>query len=99
MPVSPEIHPSARFSVIWRHGGSLKAASHCVSSLQAQAGVDFELVLHDGDSSEGAAEVVSAARQRNWQPRLVPGGAGSKGERLLDLLKKLPRRLHRVHAE
>lgn len=87
MPVSPSDPSAPRFSVIWRHGGSLEAASHCVSSLQAQSGVDFELVLHDGDSSEGAAEVVSAARQRNCQPRLVPGGAGSKGERLLDLLR------------
>jgi len=87
MPVRASDPSAPKFSVIWHHGGCRKAAAHCISSLQAQSGVEFELVLHDGEVSEGAAEVVSAARQRNWQPRLVPGGAGSKGERLLDLLR------------
>src|SRR3954468_17038508 len=87
MPARPSEPSAPKFSVIWHHGGGLEAASHCISSLESQTGVDVELVLHDGDSSEAAAEVVSAARQRNWQPRLVPGGAGSKGERLLDLLR------------
>ncbi|MBN9089579.1 MAG: hypothetical protein J0J01_21920 [Reyranella sp.] len=87
MPASPSDPSSPRFSVIWPHGGSLKAASHCISSLEAQPCSDFELVLHDGESSEGAAGLVGATRQRNWSLRLVPGGAGSKGERLLDLLR------------
>ena len=87
MPASPSNSSSPKFSVIWPFGGSLKAASHCISSLEAQPCADFELVLHESESSEGAAGVIGAARQRNWQLRLVPGGAGSKGERLLDLLR------------
>lgn len=87
MPAKLRDPSSPKFSVIWPFGGSLKAASHCISSLEAQAGADFELVLHDDESSEGVNGVVDAARQRNWRLRLVPGGADSKGERLLDLLR------------
>lgn len=76
-----------RFSVIWPHGGGLRSAAQCISSLEAQTCADFELVLHDTDSSEGFAALVGAARQRNWRLRLVPGGTGSIGERLLDLLR------------
>jgi hypothetical protein len=87
MPATPNDPPAPKFSVIWPSGGGLKAASHCISSLEAQTCADFELVLHDGGSSKDTAQVTDAVRQRNWRLRLVPAGEGSKGERLLDLLR------------
>src|SRR4051812_19080587 len=80
--------PSApTFSVIWPYGGSRLTAAQCVASLEAQAGTDFELIVYDDDSSDGFAEIVAVARQRNWRLELVPSGAESMGERLLDLLR------------
>jgi predicted O-linked N-acetylglucosamine transferase (SPINDLY family) len=84
---APSDPSTSRFSVIWPSGGGPRSVAPCISSLEAQTCADFELVLHDDDSSDSVAEVVREARQRNWRLRLVPGGAGSKGERLLDLLR------------
>lgn len=85
-PDAPNGSSVPKFSVIWPCG-SLRSAAEAISSLEAQPGTDFELVLHDGDLSEGAAALVGEAVRRNWRLRLVPGGRGRVGERLLDLLR------------
>src|SRR4051812_1939662 len=90
MPANPDAprDPSApTFSVIWPYGGSRSTAAQCVASLEAQAGTDVELIFYDDDSSDGFAEILAVARQRSWRVELVPSGAESMGERLLDLLR------------
>ena len=67
MPASPSDPSSPRFSIIWPYGGSLKAASHCISSLETRPSADFELLLHEAESSCAGEEEQKALKVR--QPR------------------------------